>query len=830
MKTKTSLYNDWLLGLKFFYRERQTPALRILLIALASATFIMMVLNGLNDHAWRTLYQKASVAFGAHLIVDSHKPLESSLKQQAQSLGLKNTEVTKLLTMGRGGERFQLLSLKGVGPGYPLLGEVTLSNQSTQITVSSPPKLGTVWVERGVLNQLSLEVGDDIIIGEKTFKITYVIEQEPESAGTLVLIAPRVIIALEDLISANVLQPGSRADYEIWFSGPEQTITSMRNWVIQQQNINWEIESLSDGNSPIQRFMGYAQGYLGLIILLTVLLAGLSVSLSARFWIRQRVKMIALYKVLGAQPSRILRIIVFGFISFGVVIVLGALVLGQIVTMALVVLSQSWIPSEPFQFAWAPALLSFTIGMFILLGFSLPEVLWARKVPPKWILRGQAIEWPISILFYGVVLLLCVGLLYFYVKQLHLTLILVAGLGWAAFVAYLILYGFLALLGRYSGRYFTLRYALRQLSFRMNETAQQVVAFTLVLVSVLVLWGAQNDFLSSWQAQLPTDTPNHFLINIPPDEIQPVKSLIEGEIGRSVEFYPIVRGRLTHIKGEQVRMTADDPGPRGVGRPLNLTWMNTLPEDNPIVEGPEWDENVFNQPFISMEQRFASRLGVGLGDTVAFEVAGEKVEGTIYNIRTVEWQSFKPNFFVIFPKGYLENLPSMAITSFYVPSGQTTLVQKLNQQYPEITIIQVDKIIKEVQSLLEVLVKGIQALLFLVLVFTLMIFYVILMASMPQRTFDSAMIRLVGGSTGLIRRVTLMEFALLGAVTGLVGIGASQWIIYQLAHQIFDLPYVFHGTFLVGIWCLTLVVLVGAGWLTLRQVPKQSPLQLLRSS
>lgn len=814
------------LGASLIWRERHATPIKTMFVVLCLATFFLTVVNQLNAHAWQVVTQQATKAFGADLIISSSEPIPEAIYQQANKL--KHLEVTSTLTMASSADNFQLVSLKAVSKAYPLMGEAFVDwGQGQRDSVKNNPGPGTVWVEKRLLSQMKVAVGDAITIGEKKLTIAGIILKEPDASTGILLLAPRVIMNMDDLAATQVVAPGSRVQYAIWLVGSPDELAMITEAVEVLDNRNLEVESVVEGRSPLQRVVKYANRYLGLILFLSVVLTGVSISLTTRIWVRKRLTSFAIYRVLGASPKSLIWLLMGGIVFWGVLLIIAMMGLGTVTAALLVAASQAYYPTGPFEWQLWPTILSFGIALFLLCGFSLPEMMLTGKVAPIEILRGKTAKMQSLLGFYLVVISLCLGLLYFYIQNLSLTLILIAGFGWAAFIGYLLLVGIIYLMTKWPSQNLYLKCAVAQLKYRHAEGASQMLCLTLALMILIILSGIQNGFLDQWQASLPEDTPNHFIINIPVEVIEDLQADIQAKTKTKVPVFPMIRGRVKAINDVLVE---DMQGPldNGLRRALNLSYMAELPDYNPIVEGPDWEASLAGQAVISIEAGFASRIGVTVGDQMSFIIAGQTISGTIYNIRDVTWQSFKPNFFIIFPPQVLDELPATAITSFYFPGNDDSLIVELKEKYPEITIFDVDAIIGEVQAILNILITVLEGIIALVTLFALVILYVILTSSKAARKTDASMLKLLGASQGFIQRINLIEFMLLSLVTILMAILGGGWILNELSQRLFDMyfspPWM---TWVIEGSC-AFVFLTLFGYITLRDVGKQSPLRILR--
>jgi putative ABC transport system permease protein len=344
------------------------------------------------------------------------------------------------------------------------------------------------------------------------------------------------------------------------------------------------------------------------------------------------------------------------------------------------------LPMPGFQ----PAVLGLVTALSILAGFALPDLAQMGRTPPLRVLR-QDLDPPS--LRYGASWLAGVAaimaLLLWIMRDTRLVLTIFAGatatflaLGATGWIMVRSLRGFRGAAG------VAWRYGLANIARRGRESVVQVVAFGLGLMVLLLLSTVRTELMETWRQSLPDNAPNQFLINIQPHEVEGMGAFFASRDLGAPRFVPMVRARMATINGESVtQMTFEDPqGERWARRDSNLSWAADLQEDNKIIEGEFWDGTPA-QPEVSVEEEFGRELGLSLGDELGFNVAGEDVTATVTSFRTVEWDTFSPNFFMVFSPGVLEPYPATYISSLYVEEHQRGAVLEMMRQFPSVTAI-----------------------------------------------------------------------------------------------------------------------------------------------
>src|SRR5690554_2116894 len=318
-----------------------------------------------------------------------------------------------------------------------------------------------------------------------------------------------------------------------------------------------------------------------------------------------------------------------------------------------------------------------------------------------------------------------------------------------------------------------------QLARRRTASLGQLLAFSVTFFAMAMIAMVRGDLLATWQAQLPDDTPNYFAINIQPGERDAFSSALETNADDRTALYPMVRGRLTQINGAPAReaVPAESRGDNSLRRELNLTWQAELPEGNRVVAGEWFDgwlgevdaESHANTVPISVEDGLAERLGLALGDRVAFTIGSEEVVGEVTSLRNLDWDSFRPNFFVIFPPGVLERFGHSYITAFHLDADEEEALRQLVQRFPAVTLLNVDAILAQVREIVSQVTRAVELVLAFVLLAGISVLYAALTASRPARAHESGLLRVFGAGNHMLSRIQGAEFAILGLASGLMG-------------------------------------------------------------
>jgi len=824
------------LALRRLWRDARAGELRLLLIgvclAVAAVTAVTLLVNRLEQG----LLRDAAQLIGGDLVLVSDQPAPDWVRQQARERGFEASESASFPSMARAddaqGGASRLVAVKAVAPNYPLRGQVRLADGR----LAGAPPAGEVWVDQAVLDSLQLQLGDRLWLGEAQLKLGAVIETEPDRGAGFLAFAPRVLLAQADLAATELVQPASRVGYRLALVAPPGQAKALAQWREQlntrMNQGEWRgarIETLEGGRPELRQTLERGTRFLSLVALLASLLAAVGVALAARDFANRHVDECALLRVLGLSSARIAGSYAIELLLVGLAATLLGGLLGLAVQAVLLLLLQGLVPVALPAPGWQPFALAAGLGLSLLLAFGLPPVLRLARISPLRVLRRElglrltplaAAVGLAGLVAWMAVLALAAG-------DARLGALTIGGFAVAA--ALLALLAGLALLalrrlavGAWAPPW--LRLATRQVAARPALAVAQVAALGLGLLALALLVLLRTDLLDSWRLATPAKGPDRFVVNLQPDQAEPFKAQLAAAGVQPLDWYPMFRGRLVAINGQAVHelKLGSDRARRLVEREFNLSHMAAMPAHNQATQGA-WTDG------LSVEDGLIKELGLKLGDRLAFDIAGQRHELPVTQGRSVDWSSMRVNFFVIFQRAEMPELPSTWIATYRAPADKA-LDRQLAARFPNATLIDVSAQISQVQSVLEQVANAVQLLFLFTLAAGLVVLVGALTATREARLRDVALMRALGASGALLARVQRTELLGLGLLSGVLAGGLALGIGALLAVQVFEFswrpqPWVPLGTALAG------ALLAGAaGYWGLRGVLRRPVVQTLRSA
>ncbi|RFA31411.1 hypothetical protein CAI21_02005 [Alkalilimnicola ehrlichii] len=824
----------WRLGLRFLRRDWRAGELRLLAAALVISVAAVSSVAWLAERVSAAGTGRAAELLAADGVARSSDPIPAAWREEAAARGLLHAVTLEFPSVVLAGERSQLVSVKAVEAPYPLRGmlRVQAGRDAPEEEVRAVPEPGTVWLEPRLMLQLDLVVGDALELGAETFTVSRMLTLEPDQGGFFGSLAPRLMLNIEDIPATGLVQPASRVRYNLMVAGDAQAVERYRGWLeaATEEPLDWA----RPGDQPgVEQVLSNAQRFLGLGALLTVVIAGVAILLTVRRYAASQLDRVAIMRCLGARQRQVSAILTWKLVWLGLAAGFVGLGAGFALQHLMLLLVADLLPPELPAPGLRPALSGWLVALAALLGFALPTVLRLRQVPPMRVLRrdigGDVFRGsglyviPLAIIFL---------MMWWQAGDPRLAVVVFGAVLGTLFVLGLAGLGLVVavrLLRRVSGAGLLWFSGIGR---RPVAAVVQVVGVGLGLMALFLLGLVRGDLLDTWQGRIAEDAPNYFLINVQPTEVDALRTFL-AERGEVVPtFYPMVRGRLTAINEQRVQPDDfEDPSTqRLLAREFNLSWAEDLYPDNRIRSGRWWTGAEPDPEQFSVEVGLAEQLGVGLGDTLTFSVAGESVEATVTSLREVHWDSFNVNFFVTAPSGLLDDFPATYISSFYLPPEHEDIMPALVRNFPSATVIDINSILATVRDIIEQGSRIVELMAGLTLLAGLLVLLAALQITGEERRFESALLRSLGASRARIRWLARSEFWLLGAAAGFLAAVIAVFAGRIAARELFQLYYPVNlelialGT-LIGV----LVVWSAGAWGSV-QAYRVSPMRLLRET
>ena len=870
----------FLISLRLLRRDWKGGELRLLFLALIMAVTSITGIALFTDRLEKALLLESANMLAADRIVSGRGDLPREVLTEGQTRGLSTAEVVSFTSMAFSETGNILVAAKAVTDAYPLRGEVIVSEQAfvRGTPIGSGPPQGEVWLESRAMAALDIDIGDFVSVGEAELRVGKIIVAEPDRGGGSMMdnAGPRLMLHMDDLASTNVVQLGSRVSNRYLFAADDiSDLDAFEEWFRSREEWRgrYYIRDIRDESEEVREALERAESFLLLSSLFAVLLAGVAIALTAKRYSERHYDYVAILKTFGCTSSQISFIylnIQLVLASFAVSIgwLFGWFIHGVILAVLQRLLFVD-LPEPGFQ----PFIVGGLTAVICLLSFALPPLLALRETPPLRVLRKdisqQKIGDNVPYLFGALGALL---LVYWYSQDLILTSVLIISVAAIALVLSGVSYFILrtsSSTGMKAGSAWLL--AMTATRRRRKQNVLQVMVFSITIMSLLILTLLRTDLVEEWQAQLPENTPNHFMMNITQSQIPGIESFFAQNGIEGNQFFPLVSARVTRVNGDlpspgdesevsvsRATLTegseSEEPesemalgtNPQTDAPPVNaedattggrrvrgrlsrrqVTWSTDLPSDNMITEGIWWGEE--SEPgYVSIEQEYAEWLDLELGDRLEFEVNQQIVSAEVSSFRSVRWDNMQPNFFIIFSPGTIDHLGATFLSTALMEREQKILLNDLVRLFPTVVVIEIDALIEQIQTIIIQVTSAIELISILVLLCGALVLVACVNASLDERFHENAILRTLGAGRKLILSSLLIEFASIGVVAGLIATLGAEASVYYLQEEIFEQEFSFHMWIWIAGPTLGMFIIAGLGMNSTREVVSTSPLNVIR--
>jgi putative ABC transport system permease protein len=888
-----------LIGLasRLLWRDWRSGELRLLFLALVMAVTSVSGIALFTDRLEKALLLESANMLAADRVLGSGKVLPDEILNEAQTRGLRTASTLSFTSMAFSDSGNMLVSAKAVSDTYPLRGDVIIADAPfiRGAPIQSGPQPGEVWLESRALPALGLEVGDSVYVGEAELTVSKIIIAEPDRSGGGMVdnAGPRLMLHLDDVAKTNVVQLGSRVSYRFLFAADELlALDEFETWVDAEYEGEYRLRDVRDESEEVSEALSRAESFLLLGSLFAVLLAGVAIALTAKRYSERHYDYVAILKTFGCTSPQIGFIYLWIQALLAIVAVVVGSVLGwgvhHIILRALQTVITVELPAAGFE----PFVVGAMTAVICLLSFALPPLLALRETPPLRVLRKDISQQKVGAnVPYVFGIGGTIGLVYWYSQDAVLTSVLVVAVASIAILlsglSFLLLSSSSAV-GMRAGSAWKL--AMSAARRRRKQNVLQVMVFSVTIMSLLILGLLRTDLIADWQAQLPENTPNHFMMNISQPQIAGIEEFFEENGVQGNAFYPLISARVTKVNGatpdpqedlnsDAERGTlaggggddAEEESAKGAARVglsvgygqgetnaagagassgkeaseseagdepeegevrgrlsrRQVTWAAELPADNRVTGG-EWWEATVEPGFVSIEQDYADWLDIELGDVIEFEINAQTVSAEVSSFRSVRWDNMQPNFFIIFSPGTIDHLGATFLSTALMEREQKILLNELVQRFPTIVVIEIDALIEQIQNIIAQVTSAIELISVLVLVCGALVLLACVNATLDERFYENAILRTLGAGKRLIMTSLLIEFASIGLMAGLVATLGAEASLYYLQEQVFEQEFALHYWVWLAGPLAGMIIIGGLGVNSTRGVVNISPLNVLR--
>lgn len=779
-----------------------------LAIGVAAIVTLRSVIQTVRD----TLTRESRALLGGDLSLSTNRPWDDAVRAAIESAvadlpSTARADELETLSMVRpadpGKAVARLVELVGVQAAYPLYGRVTLEHGLTYSHALLKER--GVLVRRDLLVQLGLDVGDDVLIGDRAFTVRGIVAAEPGRSGGGFSFGSRLFMDFDDLQATGLITYGSRASYQVRLKlgeGQAERLAARLRAPLRDQFVS--VRSYRSTENRLSDNLVRAENYLSLVGLVIVVLGGVGVWSVVRVFVQQKVKAVAILKCVGATARDILGIYIVQVLGMGLSGSLAGVALAGAVLWWLKPLIDTTAGiTTPYALTGAAVAQGVGIGMLISLLFALVPLLDMRHVRPSLLLRDgdrprHGPDWPkrLAVLVVGAGL---VGLAAWQAGSVEVGAVL--SVGFAAVAGVLHAAGWVlvrAIAPLQASPRFEIRYAARRVVRPGNQTRAILLTVGLGAFLVVGVRALQANLLQEFQLDLRPNTPDMFLIDIQPEQADAVRAVLSAEasgVRSQAHLIPVLRARVARVQGDRLQLEHSDEVRRrgGLGREYVITDRSELAENEDVIEGRFWDPTPTDVPEVSIEEGLRDRAGLSLGDRVTFDILGRRVEARVTSVRRVDWADARAGgFMFVFRPGPLDSAPRMFIAPVKGPptaDGRAALQRTIVDRFPNVSVVDVQEILAGVAKIVNDVTLAVTVVGSLVLFSGVLILVGSISMTKFQRVYEAAVLKTLGATTRTVALLLLVEYALLGLIAGAIGSAGALGLSWAVSRFAFEVPW-----------------------------------------
>jgi len=819
--------------------------LNVLVFSLVLAITAITAVGFFTQRIESALNQQGGLLLGGDVAILSDHEVAENFVLNANQQTLQTAKTYEFASMVLLREKSQLAEIKAVSAGFPLRGDLTINDAmiKQEKIVKSGPLKGEVWLEPRLATLIHAKIGDIVQLGVLNFRVSAILIREPSRGGDMFNFAPRLMMNAADLPATQLIQKGSRVKYQLLLAGMPQNINAYMDFAKPLLGRGEKMQDVRNARPEIKSALEKAQQFLGLSAMVTVVLAMVSMVLSSQPYIKQSLDTFAVMRCFGASKKFVIQILGYQTLLIAAVSAFFGILFGFLAQLGLEKLAGKLFVESLPPVGLQPALVSIVVGTVMMFAVVFPHAWQIRKMSAMNILRRETLQASIvsQVKFLPALLVMLVAI-FWQAQDFKLAVSMSIALMLIGLVMMIVAYFFI----QFSTRIFntvpknvflnTLQMGIAGVKRRFGLSVMQMIGFSIGLMVLMLLALVRNDLINNWQASLPADAPNRFLINIQEAQRPDIQQFFKTQNIQEAKIFPMVRGRLVSKNGEpmqQKRWHADEfeneRAKRLAEREFNLSVADTMQSDNQLIAGRWWREDERSTPYISLEEGLANSLGIKLGDQLVFDVAGTKLNLTVLSLRKVDWDTMRANFFAVTPSPILAEFSASFISSFHLPVNAENAMNQLVQSMPNLTLIDIAALLQQVRGIMQQMSSTIEVVFLLSLLAGLAVLYAALIATQEERIKEATLMRIFGASRRDVSLTYITEFVFISLIAGLVAIVASNGLAYYLSQYVLNIPFKFNLSMALFSVLFSATLIPLAAWIGLRKTLNLPPRQLLQS-
>ena len=816
---------------------------KIVITSIFLGVFIISAVGSLSENLkFEINDQRSELLGGSFELSTTYQKFPQKIKRWLEVNG-KTSEVIELRTMLSSNKnsivKRRLVELKAVDENWPLVGNISIKPEQSLNQSINNTNFNGVLIDKNVKNQLNLNLGDMLNLGNSKIIIKGILKKEPDRMFSFATFGSRVLLSIKTLQKTNLIVPGSLVKYKIKFIPNEKNINlSYLSKLVEGTNI-----SIRDVNSSTNNFNNFIERtslFISMVGLITLLISGIGISNGVKGYIIKKIKNIAILKSLGAKNTQVFLIYLFQVMVIFLLSIIPALLAGISIPFLLSpIISSELFDTFQARIFLQPIIISFSFGLIVCLLFTIIPIARTYEIKPIQLIRYSAHNIHnqnsknIKIFIIFLICLLC-----------YLTVIMTNDIKLSVYIFTSIVISFI-ILSVFTNLYF---YILKKINFKIGSLSELVrksiisknsfskaivVSFSIGLSLLISLNIIEESLDNKISKTINQEAPNHFLIDIQPNQIETIKKIASAS--KDVLFLnsqPMLRGRITEINDIKVENLKVNKDVQWVlKRDRAFSWTNERPENSKLIRG-EWWEKDYNGPLlVSIGDKIAKGMNLKIGDNIRFNILGRNFEATIFNTREIIWENMNINFIFVLSESSLTNAPHTWIASTTSDDKEINngFIEKVVNEFSNISSISIEESYKAIKSILKLLIIIINSIAFITLLSGVIVLAGILDVSKKDKLYEIAIFKILGASPKKISLLWLYEYLIIGLMASLISLLIGCMVSFVLLYFVFNVNFYVNYSTLIILSFIVPTLIIFFSFSKMFKLVLSKPLQVLRA-
>ena len=815
---------------------------KIVITSIFLGVFIISAVGSLSENLkFEINDQRSELLGGSFELSTTYQKFPQKIKRWLEVNG-KTSEVIELRTMLSSNKnsigKRRLVELKAVDENWPLVGNISIKPEQSLNQSINNTNFNGVLIDKNVKNQLNLNLGDMLNLGDSKIIIKGILKKEPDRMFSFATFGSRVLLSIKTLQKTNLIIPGSLVKYKIKFIPNEKNINlSYLSKLVEGTNI-----SIRDVNSSTNNFNNFIERtslFISMVGLITLLISGIGISNGVKGYIIKKIKNIAILKSLGAKNTQVFLIYLFQVMVIFLLSIIPALLAGISIPFILSpIISSELFDTFQARIFLQPIIISFSFGLIVCLLFTIIPIARTYEIKPIQLIRYSAHNIHnqnsknIKVFIIFLICLLC-----------YLTVIMTNDIKLSVYIFTSIVISFI-ILSVFTNLYF---YILKKINFKIGSLSELVrksiisknsfskaivVSFSIGLSLLISLNIIEESLDNKISKTINQEAPNHFLIDIQPNQIETIKKIASAS--KDVLFLnsqPMLRGRITEINDIKVENLKVNKDVQWVlKRDRAFSWTNERPENSKLISG-EWWKKDYNGPLlVSIGDKIAKGMNLKIGDNIRFNILGRNFEAKIFNTREIIWENMNINFIFVLSESNLQNAPHTWIASSTSNNKEINneFIEKVVNQFSNISSISIEESYKAIKSILKLLIIIINSIAFITLLSGVIVLAGILDVSKKDKLYEIAIFKILGASPKKISLLWLYEYLIIGLMASLISLLIGCVVSFILLDFVFNVNFYINYSTLIILSFIVPTLITIFSFLKMFKLILSKPLQVLR--